>query len=66
MKYCSNKDINRMIHRLVRMGWVFRHGSKHGQLTPPHGKPKLIVSRSPSDNRALLNFRQDIRNAINT
>ena len=61
MKYCSNKDMNRIIKQLVNLGWGFRSGRKHRQLIHPNGRPKLTVSKSPSDTRALLNFRSDVR-----
>lgn len=63
MKYCSAKDINALVRQLVLSGWAFRRGGKHGRLTAPIGRPTLTVPSSPSDRRALLNFRQDIRNA---
>lgn len=63
MKYCSNKEIDRLIRQLVSQGWGFRRGSKHGRLTHPSGWPTLTVSRSPSDCRSLQNFRHDLRGA---
>lgn len=63
MKYCSAKDINTLVRQLVLSGWTFRWRGKHGRLSAPAGKPTLTVPGSPSDRRALLNFRQDIRHA---
>ena len=65
MKYCGAKEINTLIRQLVLNGWVFRRGGKHGRLTAPAGKPTLTVPNSPSDRRALLNFRKDIQHAEN-
>lgn len=52
MKYCSNKEIDQLIRKLVRQGWSFRRGGKHGRLT------------HPSDCRSLDNFRRDLRKAV--
>lgn len=64
MKYCSNKEIDQLIRQLIRQGWCFYRGSKHGRLTHPSGLPTLTVARSPSDFRSLDNFRRDLRRAI--
>lgn len=63
MKYCSNKEIDQLIHQLVRSGWRFYRGRKHGRLTHPSGRPTLTVASTPSDFRSLQNFRRDLRNA---
>lgn len=61
MKYCANKDIDRMIRQLLRQGWSYRNGSKHSRLTHPAGCPTLTVSRTPSDWRSVQNFVRDLR-----
>lgn len=61
MKYCSNKEIDQLIRKLVRTGWSFCRGSKHGRLTHPNGHPTLTVAKSPSDWRSLQNFLRDLR-----
>lgn len=58
MKYCSNKEIDRLIRQLVSQGRGFRRGSKHGRLPHPSGRPTLTVAKSPSDCRSLQNFRR--------
>lgn len=63
MKYCSNKEIDQMIRQLLRQGWRFRRGSKHGRLTHPSGWPTVTVASSPSDWRSLQNFHRDLRQA---
>ncbi len=63
MKYCANKDFNMLVKQLVQEGWAFRKGSKHGRLIPPDGDLSLTVPSSPSDHRALQNFRRDVRHA---
>ena len=64
MKYCSNKDIDQLIRHLVYQGWRFRHGSKHGRLSHPSGRPTLSVPTTPGDHRSFHNFRRDLRNAV--
>lgn len=63
MKYCANKDFNMLVKQLVHEGWAFRRGSKHGRLISPDGGPALTIPSSPSDRRALQNFRRDVRHA---
>lgn len=64
MRYCSNKEIDFLIRQLIRSGWTFYNGGKHGRLTHPAGWPTLTVAKSPSDCRSLKNFRRDLRQAI--
>lgn len=64
MKYCASKDINRLVKGLIRQGWCFRRGGKHGRLSSPDGRAKLSVPSTPSDHRAFLNFRRDVRSAL--
>lgn len=64
MKYCSNKDIDQLIRHLVYQGWRFRHGSKHGRLSHPSGRPTLSVPTTPGDHRSFHNFRRDLRNVV--
>lgn len=61
MRYCSAKEINAIVAELVRDGWSFRKRAGHGKLRPPQGRPTLTVPSSPSDHRAWLNFRRDVR-----
>lgn len=63
MKYCSNKEIDGLIKALVKEGWIFERGKKHGKLYPPNRNRLLIVSTSPSDSHASRNFLRDVRNA---
>lgn len=64
MKYCSRKEMNQLIRQLVRQGWSFHRGGKHGRITHPGGWPTVTVAKSPSDYRSLDNFRRDLRKAI--
>ncbi|HBO52384.1 MAG TPA: hypothetical protein DD471_10410 [Planctomycetes bacterium] len=55
--------MNALIRKLVRQGWRFHRGGKHGKLTHPGGRPTVTVAKSPSDFRSLENFRRDLRKA---
>ena len=61
VRYCSSQEINSLVTQLVREGWRFRRGTKHGRLQPPIGQCTLTVPRTPSDRRAWMNFRRDVR-----
>lgn len=64
MNYCSSKEFDVLIRKLLQVGWSYKHGKKHGKLLPPHGYPTLTVPTSPSDCRAFMNFRRDVRHAL--
>lgn len=66
MKYSANKDIHELVRALVRQGWHFFRGSKHGRLRAPAGHPVLTIPGSPSDMRSFKNLRQDLRKAMRT
>lgn len=54
MKYCSNKEIDRIVRRLISQGWLFRQGGKHGRLTQPDGQQTLTIAKSPSERLSQL------------
>ena len=64
MKYCAMKEIDSLVKGLVRQGWSFQRGGKHGRLRAPSGRATLTVPGTPSDRRAFLNFRRDVRHAL--
>lgn len=64
MKYSSAKDINKIVRDLIRAGWTYRRGRRHGRLRAPYGGPELTVPGTPSDWRALIKFKSDVRHAI--
>ena len=64
MKYCTCKMIDQLVKGLIRQGWIFSRGGKHGRLSPPNGWRTLSVPRTPSDYRAFLNFRRDVRRVL--
>jgi len=63
MRYCHDKEINRLVSVLVRDGWNFTRG-RHGKLRKPDGSGFVTIPNTPSDHRALLNLRRDIRRQL--
>lgn len=59
--YCSNKDVNKLIKGLIKQGWVFTRGKKHGKLTSDMAAEPIIISSSPSDKRYLAIVKQLIK-----
>ncbi len=64
MKYCMDKDIDKLVRRLVHQGWRFRRVAKHGRLTISEGTRTLTVAGSPSDCRSFRNFQRDGRRTV--
>jgi hypothetical protein len=62
MKYCSQKDIDRMIRELVRAGATYRHGGKHGKLRLPSGIV-LTVPNTPGSRNAAKCFAGAVKRA---
>jgi len=54
-KYCNNKDINKIVLRLLKQGWSVKDGKKHRRLISPVGD-KFSIPSTPSDYRAKYNF----------
>jgi len=64
MKYSAAKEINVLVQALVKDGWTYWRGGRHGRLRAPSGQPTLTISCTPSDRRAFQNFKRDLRNAL--
>lgn len=64
MRYSKSKEFDQLVRQLVREGWRYWRGKRHGRLVPPKGYPVLTVAGSPSDWRALENFRHQVRHAL--
>jgi predicted RNA binding protein YcfA (HicA-like mRNA interferase family) len=64
MKYSSSKEIEKEVQLRVRQGWQYVRKSKHGRLVSPTGG-FVTVPCTPSDRRALRNFRRDVERVLN-
>ncbi|OOF29814.1 hypothetical protein BZJ20_13785 [Salinivibrio proteolyticus] len=62
-KYSSNKNIQKVIAKLVKANWQYKRCKKHGSLYSPGGK-RFTVPGTPSDKRAFLNFKKDIQRVL--
>lgn len=63
-KYSTDSYINGMVKQLVKNGWCFERGSKHGKVIAPQRAAILTVPTSPSDWRASRQFRADLRRSL--
>lgn len=63
MKYSSHKEIDKLVRELVKKGWIFWHGGKHGRLRAPSGRNILTVPVSPSGSNVVRNFTGDVKRA---
>lgn len=63
MRYCRDKQINKLVADLVREGWQFSRG-KHGKLRNPSGIGFVTISSTPSDYRTFQNLCRDIRRQV--
>ena len=64
MKYSTSKEIEKEVQSRVREGWQYVRKRKHGRLVSPTGG-FVIVPCTPSDRRALRNFRRDVERVLN-
>lgn len=62
-RFSKDNKIHHIANNLVRMGWCVRKGKKHLSIISPNGH-RLTIPSTPSDCRAWLNFRRDVRKAI--
>lgn len=62
-RYSQDKDIDLEVRLLVKRGWFFKSGRRHGKLMLPRGS-WVTVPTTPSDRRALCNFRRDVKRGL--
>lgn len=62
MVYSKSKEIQKLVRDLVTRGWHFVPGKKHGKIIAPNGR-KMPVPCTPSDWRAVHNFRSHLKRA---
>lgn len=63
MKYSNDRNVSDVVRDLVRNGWRYHMGGRHGKLVSPSGR-RLPVPCTPSDHRAFLNFKRDVRKLV--
>ena len=62
-KYSKDKDVDSLVHELLDKGWQPLKRKRHWQVVSPTGI-KLTIPVKPSDGRAFLNFRGDVRRVL--
>jgi hypothetical protein len=65
MKYCSQKDLDKLIRRLIQSGATYRHGGKHGKLQLASGIV-LTVPTTPGTRNAAKCFAGAVKRAKRT
>lgn len=60
----KSPEIRNIIRDLVQNGWVYKDGKKHGKLYTPDGKYMQPVTKTPSDPRAVSNFKAQIKRLL--
>ncbi|KGK41192.1 hypothetical protein LH51_16410 [Nitrincola sp. A-D6] len=55
-KYSKNKQINALVREMLKQGYIYKRGGKHGKIISPDGKVKVTVPGTPSDWRASNSF----------
>jgi hypothetical protein len=63
-RYSTDSYINDIVKQLVKEGWRYKQGGKHGKVIAPQRAAILIVPTSPSDWRASHQFRADLRRSL--
>jgi hypothetical protein len=56
--YCSDKDVNKFVKSLIKQGWTYTKGKKHGKLSADFTDLTVTISSSPSDRRYLMVLKQ--------
>jgi hypothetical protein len=59
-KYSTDKNIDSLVCEMLDKGWQPLRRKRHWQVVSPTGI-KLTVPVTPSDGRAWLNFRGDVK-----
>ena len=61
MKISSDKDVDLFAKRLVREGWTFKRGRKHGKLLAPEGDGMVVIPSTPGKKRALVELESVVK-----
>lgn len=61
MRYSSDKSINETVRQLLKAGWRIKSNNRHLRLEHETTHRLITVPQSPSDRRAALNWRSQIR-----
>jgi hypothetical protein len=56
-------DYKKILKEVKRAGWSVTPGKRHLEIRNPEGRRVATCASTPSDRRAVLNFRADLRRA---
>lgn len=59
-KYSNNDQINKIVKSLIKRGYIYQRGKKHGKIISPDGKKRVSIPGSPSDWRAPRQFKAEV------
>ena len=59
-RYSNNAQINKLVKLLIRQGYVYQRGKKHGKILSPNGKRRISIPSTPSDWRAPRQFKAEV------
>ena len=60
-KYSASREIDTLVKELISNGWVPQKKKRHWQIVPPDGGKPCTIPKTPSDGRAYLNFKCDVK-----
>lgn len=60
-KYSTDKNIDSLVKELLVDGWTPTRKKRHWQIISPTNGRVQTIPVTPSDNRAFMNFRSDIK-----
>jgi len=61
MRYSKDRDIDGTVKELIKQGWRFYQGRKHGRIKHPRGQATITIPKTPSDHRSAINFSSQVR-----
>lgn len=60
-RYSSSKEIQKLVRRLLRDGWTFERGGRHGRIHHKQAHGFVAVPGTPGDHRSFLNFAKAVQ-----
>jgi hypothetical protein len=65
VRLTTDKDVNAVLSELFASGWRYTDSGKHIKLFSPQvSSGFIVISKTPSDYRAVRNIRQTIRRMV--
>jgi predicted RNA binding protein YcfA (HicA-like mRNA interferase family) len=61
-RYTASKEVNAVIHALIKDGWIFTQNG-HGRITHPSGR-YITVSMTPNGKYTHKNVERDVKKLL--